>query len=33
VKLDPTLLARVDEILDPVIERDPTKVESFKTRP
>jgi aryl-alcohol dehydrogenase-like predicted oxidoreductase len=33
VKLDPALLARVDEILDPVIERDPAKVESFKTRP
>jgi aryl-alcohol dehydrogenase-like predicted oxidoreductase len=33
VKLDPTLLAQVDDILEPVIERDPTKVESFKTRP
>lgn len=33
VKLDPALLTRVDDILDPVIERDPAKVESFKTRP
>ena len=33
VKLDPALLARIDDILDPVIELDPTKVESFKTRP
>ncbi|RAX46806.1 aldo/keto reductase [Arthrobacter sp. AQ5-06] len=33
VKLDPALLARIDDILDPVIERDPAKVESFKTRP
>ncbi|MDN4646237.1 aldo/keto reductase family protein [Arthrobacter sp. PsM3] len=33
VKLDPALLAQVDDILDPVIERDPAKVESFKIRP
>ena len=33
VKLDPALLARIDDILDPVIELDPTKVESFKIRP
>jgi aryl-alcohol dehydrogenase-like predicted oxidoreductase len=33
VKLDPALVARIDDILDPVIERDPTKVESFKIRP
>lgn len=33
VKLDPALLSRVDDILGPVIERDPAKVESFKTRP
>ena len=33
VKLDPALLAQVDEVLDPVIERDPAKVESFPARP
>ncbi|MHC6220561.1 aldo/keto reductase [Arthrobacter sp. MMS24-S77] len=33
IKLDPELLARIDTILDPVIERDPAKVESFTTRP
>jgi aryl-alcohol dehydrogenase-like predicted oxidoreductase len=33
VKLDPDLLAQVDDILDPVIERNPAKVESFKIRP
>jgi aryl-alcohol dehydrogenase-like predicted oxidoreductase len=33
VKLDPALLARVDDIMDPVVERDPAKVESFTTRP
>jgi aryl-alcohol dehydrogenase-like predicted oxidoreductase len=33
VKLDPTLLAQVDHILDAVIERDPAKVESFTARP
>lgn len=33
LKLDPALLAKIDDILDPVIERDPAKVESFKTRP
>ncbi len=33
VKLDPTLLANIDDILDPVVERDPAKVESFKIRP
>jgi len=33
VKLDAALLAQVDDILDPVIERDPAKVESFKIRP
>lgn len=33
VKLDPALMARIDDILDPVIELDPTKVESFKIRP
>jgi len=33
VKLDPELLARIDTLLEPVIERDPAKVESFTTRP
>jgi aryl-alcohol dehydrogenase-like predicted oxidoreductase len=33
VKLEPELLARIDTILEPVIERDPAKVESFTTRP
>ncbi len=33
ITLDPELLARIDTILDPVIERDPAKVESFATRP
>jgi aryl-alcohol dehydrogenase-like predicted oxidoreductase len=33
VTLDAALLAQIDDILDPVIERDPTKVESFENRP
>ncbi|MBB6402837.1 aldo/keto reductase family protein [Arthrobacter sp. AZCC_0090] len=33
ITLDPELLARIDTVLDPVIERDPSKVESFTTRP
>lgn len=33
VKLEPELMARIDTILEPVIERDPAKVESFTTRP
>jgi len=33
VKLAPALLAQVDEVLDPVIERDPAKVESLPARP
>ncbi|WP_104062781.1 aldo/keto reductase family protein [Arthrobacter sp. 4R501] len=33
VKLEADLLARIDAILEPVIERDPGKVESFLTRP
>lgn len=33
VKLDTEILAKIDTILDPVIERDPNKVESFLTRP
>jgi aryl-alcohol dehydrogenase-like predicted oxidoreductase len=33
INLDPELLARIDSILDPVIERDASKVESFLTRP
>jgi aryl-alcohol dehydrogenase-like predicted oxidoreductase len=32
VKLDDGLMARIDELLDPVAERDPAKVESFKER-
>lgn len=33
VVLDPALLAKVDEVLGVVVERDPSKVESFLTRP
>jgi aryl-alcohol dehydrogenase-like predicted oxidoreductase len=33
VILDQSLMARIDELLDPVAERDPQKVESFKERP
>ena len=33
VKLDPAVVAKIDDILDPVIERNPAKVESFKIRP
>ena len=33
VKLDKAQLARIDEILDPVIERDPAKTKSPATRP
>jgi len=33
VTLEPEVLAKIDDILDPVIERDPGKVESFHTRP
>ena len=33
VKLDAELLSRIDQVLEPVIERDPAKVESFLTRP
>jgi len=33
VKLDQEMLLRIDDILGPVIERDPGRVESFKDRP
>lgn len=33
VALDPAILAKVDEILGDIVERDPTKVESFLQRP
>ncbi|MFE4080542.1 aldo/keto reductase family protein [Paenarthrobacter sp. YIM B13468] len=33
VKLDAELLHRIDQVLEPVIERNPGKVESFLTRP
>ncbi|BCW49641.1 aldo/keto reductase family protein [Arthrobacter sp. StoSoilB13] len=33
VKLTTEVLAKIDEVLEPVIERDPGKVESFLTRP
>jgi hypothetical protein len=33
VKFDESLAARIDELLDPVAERDPHKVEPFKERP
>jgi aryl-alcohol dehydrogenase-like predicted oxidoreductase len=32
VRLDDSLMARIDELLGPVAERDPQKVESFKER-
>ena len=32
-KLDTDLLKAIDEILDPIVERDPTKTASPKTRP
>jgi aryl-alcohol dehydrogenase-like predicted oxidoreductase len=33
IKLDDEVLARVDQILGPVIERDPTKVQQLEKRP
>ena len=33
VRLDAELLKRIDEILDPVVERDPARTESPATRP
>jgi aryl-alcohol dehydrogenase-like predicted oxidoreductase len=33
VKLDGDLLKAIDEILDPIVERDPTRTQSPKTRP
>jgi len=33
VTLEPELLSRIDDVLGPVVERDPAKVESFTTRP
>ena len=33
VALDPAILAKVDKILGDIVERDPTKVESFLQRP
>ena len=33
VRLEPELLARIDAILDPVVERDPTKTQSPAARP
>jgi len=33
VTLDAELLAKIDDVLGPVVERDPAKVESFKQRP
>jgi aryl-alcohol dehydrogenase-like predicted oxidoreductase len=33
VELDAGLMGRIDEVLDPVIERDPARVESFHARP
>jgi len=33
LKLEDTLMKQIDEILDPVIERDPKKIDSCHTRP
>jgi hypothetical protein len=33
VKLEDTLMKQIDEILDPVIERDPAKIDIFHTCP
>jgi aryl-alcohol dehydrogenase-like predicted oxidoreductase len=33
VKLDKGLLAKIDEVLDPVIERDPARTQSPTSRP
>jgi aryl-alcohol dehydrogenase-like predicted oxidoreductase len=33
VKLDAEVMARIDEILGPVVERDPAKTQSPATRP
>jgi aryl-alcohol dehydrogenase-like predicted oxidoreductase len=33
LKLDAELLKRIDEVLDPVVERDPAKTESPSHRP
>ena len=33
VRLEDDLIAEIDAVLDPVVERDPAKVESFPTRP
>jgi aryl-alcohol dehydrogenase-like predicted oxidoreductase len=33
VKLDDDLLRRIDEILDPVVERDPSRIDVFEKRP
>jgi aryl-alcohol dehydrogenase-like predicted oxidoreductase len=33
VKLDPDLLVRIDEILEPVLERDPSRIDVFEERP
>jgi len=33
VKLDPEMLVKIDDILGPVMEKDPGKVESFRNRP
>jgi aryl-alcohol dehydrogenase-like predicted oxidoreductase len=33
VKLDESVLKRIDEILEPVVERDPAKTQSPTSRP
>jgi len=33
VRLDAELLAKIDEILDPVVERDPSRIDIFEKRP
>jgi hypothetical protein len=33
VKLDDDLLVQIDEVLEPLIERDPSRIDVFEKRP
>jgi aryl-alcohol dehydrogenase-like predicted oxidoreductase len=33
VKLDDDLLVQIDEVLEPLIERDPSRIDAFEKRP
>jgi len=33
IKLDDDLLRQIDEILDPIVERDPSRIDVFEKRP